>query len=112
MYSRPRLSHRCGEVERFEDVSDLWAKLNFRAIASTGTEIKPVLFLYARQAYGMRLEYKVFIASDEVPSSPIHIIGGAFLYDDAPTSITDHLDGVIQKRRIPEDLHRAKGFRH
>ena len=80
MHRCPRLSHQDGEVERFQDVCDLWTKLNFGTIASTRAEIEPVPSIYARQAHGMRLEDKVFIACDEVPSSPSITFGGAFLY--------------------------------
>ena len=112
MNRSPRLSHHCGEVERFEDVCDLRAVLNFRTIASTCAQIEPLPSFYARQVHGMRLEDIVFVASDKVPSSPIRSVGDTFLYNDGSTSVTDHFDGVIKKRRIPQDLQRSKGFRH
>jgi hypothetical protein len=72
--------------------------------------MEPITSFYARQVNGMRLVDKICIAINEVPSAPSLSVSGAFSDLDTPTSRTEHLDGVIQKRRISQDLHRSKRF--
>ena len=60
----------------------------------------------------MRLEDLVCIAINEVPSSPMLRVGNTFQYLDTPTSLAEHLDGLIQKHWICEDFHRRKRLWH